>query len=224
MSFPSRPLLEHHFRRVVAYDMIYKLPIRQAYEMPELDKVTLHVSRSRALSDLRSLLIGRAALTILSGQEATITTVKKSQIIRGNLRMMKGQTLGTKVTLRGRRAYDFLTTFRNEIVPNLSNEYRGAGMDRTGSIGSGTAVAPAALREMHPLFDAFRGFQWTASAKRPKHGRMKVIHEDVAALLFSGLGVPVRGKGAHDAQALRDAADREKEARDMEAASGRAEE
>jgi len=136
------------------------------------------------------------------------------------LRLMKGQTMGLKVDLRRDKAYDFLNMWRHEVLPTMTAEYKGAGMDTLGTVGSGMSGPPQILRELHPDFENFKGFAWTATVTKAKRGVLHRIHQDVASLVFSGMGIPVRGHGAYDAQSLQEEADREKEQRDMALAKG----
>ena len=60
-------------------------------------------------------------LTLISGQKPVVTTAKKS--IAG-FRLREGMPIGTKVTLRGERMYDFLDKLVTVSLPRV-RDFRG---------------------------------------------------------------------------------------------------
>ena len=60
-------------------------------------------------------------LTMLSGQKPVFTKSKKAV---SNFKLRKDQPIGLKVTLRGKRMYDFLDRFINIVCPRI-RDFRG---------------------------------------------------------------------------------------------------
>ena len=60
-------------------------------------------------------------LTIIAGQKPVITKAKKSI---ANFKVREGMALGTKVTLRGERMYEFLDKLINAALPRV-RDFRG---------------------------------------------------------------------------------------------------
>lgn len=60
-------------------------------------------------------------LTIIAGQKPVITKAKKSI---ANFKVREGMALGTKVTLRGERMYEFLDRLINAALPRV-RDFRG---------------------------------------------------------------------------------------------------
>ena len=60
-------------------------------------------------------------LTIIAGQKPVITKAKKSI---ANFKVREGMPLGTKVTLRGERMYEFLDRLINAALPRV-RDFRG---------------------------------------------------------------------------------------------------
>lgn len=60
-------------------------------------------------------------LTIIAGQKPVITKAKKSI---ANFKVREGMALGTKVTLRGERMYEFLDKLINVALPRV-RDFRG---------------------------------------------------------------------------------------------------
>lgn len=184
--------MRHHFERVVAYDLLQKLPVRHCHEIPELHAITLNISRSRAMNDPKLLMMGRAALTLLTGRRTEMKFTRKFRAGK-TFRIFKGMPVGASVTLdRKMDGYRFLQLWRQEILPDMPREYLGAGTSRSGGIGSGVHGTLRVLQEISESFDRFSGFAWNGSVDCPH--RLRHHREDVTALVFTGLGIPVRGK------------------------------
>ncbi len=60
-------------------------------------------------------------MTIIAGQKPVITKAKKSI---ANFKVREGMALGTKVTLRGERMYEFLDKLINAALPRV-RDFRG---------------------------------------------------------------------------------------------------
>ena len=60
-------------------------------------------------------------LTIITGQKPIITKAKKSI---ANFKLREGHAIGTKVTLRGEKMYDFLDKLMNVALPRV-RDFRG---------------------------------------------------------------------------------------------------
>ena len=139
-------LLRHHFERVVAYDLLQKLPVRHCHEIPELHAITLNISRSRAMNDpkvqwrlasppswalsagsvtspcifatcVQLLMMGRAALTLLTGRRTEMKFTRKFRAGK-TFRIFKGMPVGASVTLdRKMDGYRFLQVRRRRQLP-----------------------------------------------------------------------------------------------------------
>jgi large subunit ribosomal protein L5 len=74
-----------------------------------------------AVSNSKNLDEAVAELELIAGQKPVITRAKKS--IAG-FRLREGMAIGTKVTLRGERMYDFLDKLINVSLPRV-RDFRG---------------------------------------------------------------------------------------------------
>ncbi len=72
---------------------------------PRVEKVTINVGLGRALQDKSLLDVAKKSLEKITGQKPVVTRAKNS--IAG-FKIRKGQIVGMKVTLRGKRMYHFL--------------------------------------------------------------------------------------------------------------------
>ena len=90
-------------------------------QIPKLDKIVLNMGVGEAVKDTKKVKTAAEELTAIAGQKAVITHAKKS--IAG-FRVREGMPLGTKVTLRGDRMYEFLDRLINVALPRV-RDFRG---------------------------------------------------------------------------------------------------
>jgi large subunit ribosomal protein L5 len=90
-------------------------------QIPRLEKIVLNMGVSDAVNDSKS--VSRAAddLTLIAGQRAVITKARKSE---AGFKIRAGMPIGTKVTLRGRRMYEFIDRLVNVAMPRI-RDFRG---------------------------------------------------------------------------------------------------
>ncbi|ALG89166.1 MULTISPECIES: 50S ribosomal protein L5 [Actibacterium] len=90
--------------------------------IPRLDKIVLNIGcGAEAVKDSKKVKSAEADLTAIAGQKAVINKAKKS--IAG-FRVREDMPLGTKVTLRGDRMYEFLDRLITVAMPRI-RDFRG---------------------------------------------------------------------------------------------------
>ena len=90
-------------------------------QAPKIEKIVLNMGVGDAVSNSKNLDEAVAELELIAGQKPVITRAKKS--IAG-FRLREGMAIGTKVTLRGERMYDFLDKLINVSLPRV-RDFRG---------------------------------------------------------------------------------------------------
>ena len=91
-------------------------------QIPRLDKIVLNIGAgAEAVKDSKKVKSAQEDLTAIAGQKAVITKAKKS--IAG-FRVREDMPLGTKVTLRGDRMYEFLDRLITIALPRV-RDFRG---------------------------------------------------------------------------------------------------
>ena len=90
-------------------------------EEPKGEKIGSNMGGGDATSNAKNLEKAVEELTLISGQKPVVTTAKKS--IAG-FRLREGMPIGTKVTLRGERMYDFLDKLVTVSLPRV-RDFRG---------------------------------------------------------------------------------------------------
>ena len=89
--------------------------------IPRLDKIVLNMGIGDAVKDTKKVKHAQEALTLIAGQKAVVTKAKKS--IAG-FRVREEMPLGTKVTLRGDRMYEFMDRLTTIALPRV-RDFRG---------------------------------------------------------------------------------------------------
>ena len=90
-------------------------------QAPKIEKIVLNMGVGDAVSNSKNLDEAVEELKLIAGQQPVITKAKKS--IAG-FRLREGMSIGTKVTLRGERMYEFLDKLINISLPRV-RDFRG---------------------------------------------------------------------------------------------------
>ncbi len=94
---------------------------KNPHQIPRLKKIVLNVGMGDASKNPKGLEAAVAELAAITGQHPVVTRAKKA-IANFNLR--EGQAIGSAVTLRGGRMYEFLDRFITIAVPRM-RDFRG---------------------------------------------------------------------------------------------------
>ena len=90
--------------------------------IPKLEKIVLNIGAgTEAVKDSKKAKSAAEDLTAIAGQKAVITKAKKSI---ATFRVREGMPLGSKVTLRGDRMYEFLDRLVTIALPRV-RDFRG---------------------------------------------------------------------------------------------------
>lgn len=100
--------------------------------LPKLIKIVINMGIAEVSKDKTAIAEHIKEMAMLSGQKPILTKAKKSI---SNFKLREGQSIGIKVTLRGKRMYDFLDRFCNIVCPRI-RDFRGfkKGMDGRGNL------------------------------------------------------------------------------------------
>ena len=112
---------EQMYNDVIKKALVEKFGYKNPHEIPKLTKIVLNMGVGEAVSDKKKLDAAVADLTAIAAQKAIKTRAKKSI---ATYRLREGQPIGTKVTLRGKRMYDFLDRLITVALPRVK-DFRG---------------------------------------------------------------------------------------------------
>jgi large subunit ribosomal protein L5 len=113
--------LQEHYRTKVAPELTEKFGYKSPMQVPRITKITLNMGVSEAVADKKVMENAVADLTKIAGQKPVVTKAKKA--IAG-FKIREGQAIGTMVTLRGARMYEFLDRFVTVALPRV-RDFRG---------------------------------------------------------------------------------------------------
>jgi large subunit ribosomal protein L5 len=89
--------------------------------LPKLQKIVVNMGVGKALQDKNRMSEAVDHLTQIAGQKAQIT---KSRVAVSGFRLREDNEIGCRVTLRGRRMYEFLDRLINAALPRI-RDFRG---------------------------------------------------------------------------------------------------
>ena len=113
--------LQQIYREKIVPELMKQFGYKSIMEVPRLTKITLNMGVSEAVSDKKVMEHAVGDLTKIAGQKPVVTKAKKA--IAG-FKIREGQAIGTMVTLRGTRMYEFLDRFVTVSLPRV-RDFRG---------------------------------------------------------------------------------------------------
>ena len=113
--------LQQHYREKVVAELTTKFGYKSPMQVPRITKITLNMGVSEAVADKKVMEHAVADLTKIAGQKPVVTKAKKP--IAG-FKIREGQAIGTMVTLRGARMWEFLDRFVTVALPRV-RDFRG---------------------------------------------------------------------------------------------------
>ena len=98
-----------------------ELNLSNINQIPTLEKIIINIGDGKAATDGRALESMVDELTAISGQKPVVKRAKKS--IAG-FKIREGMPIGTSVTIRGDRMWEFYDRFVQVVVPRI-RDFRG---------------------------------------------------------------------------------------------------
>jgi large subunit ribosomal protein L5 len=119
MSTESR--LKKEYNERIKKELMDELEIKNASAVPTLEKIVLNVGLGAAKDDPKALEDMAKDIAAIAGQKPVITKSKKAI---SNFKIRENQEIGIKVTLRGRRMWDFFDKLVSITLPRVK-DFRG---------------------------------------------------------------------------------------------------
>jgi len=113
--------LRTHYDKVVRVQLTEKFGYKNPMQVPMITKVVLNMGIGEGVADRKKVDNASQDLSLIAGQKSVITKSRKSI---ANYKLRDGQAIGTKVTLRKARMYDFLDRLVNIALPRI-RDFRG---------------------------------------------------------------------------------------------------
>ena len=113
--------LAEKFKDEVAPSLLQQFAYTTPMAVPRLSKVVINMGVGDAIGDAKLLDQAADELSTIAGQKPSITRARKSI---ANFKLRAGMAIGCRVTLRGRRMYEFLDRLMNLALPRV-RDFRG---------------------------------------------------------------------------------------------------
>ena len=99
------PRLQERYNEEIVKELKDKFSYKSSMSVPKLEKIVISQGLGEAVADKKIIDAAIKDLSIIAGQQAVATISKKDV---SNFKLRKGMPIGTKVTLRSDRMYEFL--------------------------------------------------------------------------------------------------------------------
>jgi large subunit ribosomal protein L5 len=113
--------LKDFYMNDVVSAMMDKFKYKSIMQVPKLEKIVINMGVGDAKENPKFLENAVNELATISGQKPVVTKAKKSVAA---FKLRQGMSIGTKVTLRGDRMYEFLDRLVNVALPRV-RDFRG---------------------------------------------------------------------------------------------------
>lgn len=101
--------------------LMKKFNYKNVMEIPKLEKITINMGLGQGKDNQKYIQSAVDELAAITGQAPVITKAKKSV---ANFKLREGMSVGAKVTLRGKKMYEFLDRFVTISLPRV-RDFRG---------------------------------------------------------------------------------------------------
>jgi len=113
--------LKEKYRSEIAPAIAKEFDIKNPMAIPRIEKIVVNMGIGEAISNAKVLDTAVEELRSITGQKPVITKAKKSI---ASFKLRQGMNIGTMVTLRGDRMYEFLDRLISVALPRV-RDFRG---------------------------------------------------------------------------------------------------
>jgi large subunit ribosomal protein L5 len=164
--------LQQYYRDQVVPRLRSDLKIENVMQVPRIAKITVNMGVGEAVADKKVMDAAVADLVKITGQKPLVT---KSRKAIASFKIRAGLPIGAKVTLRGRRMYEFLDRLINIAMPRI-RDFRGVSpraFDGQGNYTLGVKEQIIFPEIQYDQIDQVRGMDITitTTARDDRHGR-----------------------------------------------------
>ena len=175
--------LKNQYNSEIKSALVQQFGYGNIMQVPHIEKVVLNMGVGEGSTNAILLDSAVSELTAITGQRAVVTRAKKSI---ANFKIREGMPVGCRVTLRGKRMYEFLDRLINVAIPRI-RDFRGVStraFDGRGNYTLGLTEQTIFPEIEYDGIDVFRGMDITivTSART----------DEESAELLRHLGMPFR--------------------------------
>ncbi|MFA6080929.1 MAG: 50S ribosomal protein L5 [Patescibacteria group bacterium] len=174
---------QEFYNQEVAEKLKKELNLKNVMAVPRIIKISINVGAGEAVTNKNVIEKIQEQISTIAGQKSIITKARTSV---SAFKIRKGLAIGVKVTLRGKRMYQFLEKMIKIVIPRLK-DFRGVSennIDQNGNLNIGFPEQIIFPEIDFDKIDKIRGLQVTVvtNAKDKEKGKK----------LFEMLGVPFK--------------------------------
>jgi len=177
------PRLQEKYEQEILPELSKKLGRKNRLSLPRLQKLVVNMGVGDAITDKKFLDEAVDALTQITGQKPQVT---RARVSVAGFRLREGVPIGCKVTLRGRRMYEFLDRLISLALPRV-RDFRGlsgTAFDGRGNYSLGL-TEQLVFPELNPdKFHRVQGMNITMVTSADS--------DDEARELLAGFGMPFK--------------------------------
>jgi len=164
--------LQDKYQKEIITTLSQKLGRTNVHSIPRLEKIVVNMGVGKALQDKNRMEQAAEQLSQITGQHAQI---RKAKVAVSGFRLREGNEIGGRVTLRGRRMYEFLDRLINIAMPRI-RDFRGVSprsFDGQGNYALGVKEQIIFPEIQYDQIDQLRGMDITitTTASDDRHGR-----------------------------------------------------
>ncbi len=117
----SEPRFKTLYKDTIRKAMLEEFKYDNEMQIPRISKVVINMGVGEATADSKKPARAAEDLGLISGQKAVVTRARNSI---ATFRLREDMPIGTKVTMRGNRMYEFLDRFVTIALPRV-RDFRG---------------------------------------------------------------------------------------------------
>jgi len=164
--------LNDFYKATVVPKLTKDLGVKNAMQVPKITKITVNMGVGEAVADRKVMDAAVADLTKITGQKPVLCMSKKSIAA---FKLRENLAIGTKVTLRGERMWEFFDRLITIAIPRI-RDFRGINprsFDGRGNFSLGIKEQIIFPEIQYDQIDQLRGMDITitTTAKDDKQGR-----------------------------------------------------
>ena len=117
----SIPRMRDRYLREVVPQLMKEFGYKNQLQAPRLEKIVVNMGLGEAIQNIKAIDHAGEELALITGQKPVVTRAKKSI---SNFKLRAGMPIGSAVTLRRHRMYEFLDRLINIALPRV-RDFRG---------------------------------------------------------------------------------------------------
>jgi large subunit ribosomal protein L5 len=174
--------MQEKYQNEVAPALMKAFSLNNVMEIPRIDKVVVNIGLGEAMDNPKALEAATSDLMQITGQKPIQTKARKSI---ANFKLREGRIIGSKVTLRGERMWDFIDRLLNVALPRV-RDFRGVSpkLDGRGNYTLGLRDQLVFPEIEYDKIEKLRGLEITIVTTAKS--------DELARVLLQLLGMPFR--------------------------------